>query len=234
MADSVHISGAGAVAGGEYKNISISGAGKVTSDVRCRKFEVSGSGHVAGSVECTGEFKIAGSVQVDGDVKCGSCDLAGAANVKSIEADGKVSFAGAANVKSIEADGEVSLAGAFKADGNVSGEKVTIAGAANINGLINGDEIRITFNSDGVKANEIGGGIIKIAPKEVRGFFKKRIKPAEIGTIEGDEISLELVKADVVRGANVTIGDGCEIGKVEYSESIEISENAHVEHQVKI
>ncbi|MCD8005896.1 MAG: polymer-forming cytoskeletal protein [Oscillospiraceae bacterium] len=216
MADSVRISGACNVAGGEYKNISISGAGKVTSDVKCQNFEVSGSGHVAGSVECTGEFKISGSGRVDGDVKCGSCDLAGAANVKSIEADGKVS-----------------LAGAITADGNISGEKVIIVGVANINGLINGDEIRITFDGD-VKANEIGGGIIKIAPKEVRGFFKKRIKPAEIGTIEGDEISLELVKADVVRGANVKIGDGCEIGRVEYSESLEISENAHVDYQVKI
>ncbi len=217
MADSVHISGAGAVGGGEYENISISGAGKVTSDVRCQNFKVSGSGHVAGSVECTGEFKISGSGRVDGDVKCGSCDLAGAANVKSIEANG-----------------ELKLAGAVTADGNISGEKVTIAGAANVNGLINGDEIRITFDGDGVKANEIGGGTIKIAPKEVRRFSKKRVKPAEIGTIEGDEISLELVKANVVRGANVTIGDGCEIGKVEYSESIEISENAHVDYQVKI
>ena len=216
MADSVHISGAGNVGGGEYENISISGSGEVTSDVRCQSFKSSGSVHIAGSVECSGEFKIAGAGRVDGDVKCGSCNLAGGAKVKSVEANG-----------------ELKLAGAFNADGNVSGEKVIIVGAANINGLINGDEIRITFDGD-VKANEIGGGIIEIAPKEVRRFGKKRIKHAEIGTIEGDEISLELVKADVVRGANVTIGDGCEIERVEYSESLEISENAHVNHQVKI
>ncbi len=216
MADSVHISGAGSVGGGEYENISISGAGKVTSDVKCQSITISGSGHICGNVECSGEFKISGPGRVDGDVKCGSCDLAGAANVKSTEADGKVS-----------------LAGAVTADGNISGEKVIIVGVANINGLINGDEIKITFDGD-VKANEIGGGIIEIAPKEVRRFIKKKIKPAEIGTIEGDEISLELVKADVVRDANVTIGDGCEIGKVEYSESLEISENAHVDYQVKI
>ncbi|MCD8108353.1 MAG: polymer-forming cytoskeletal protein [Oscillospiraceae bacterium] len=216
MADSVHISGSGNVGGGEYENISISGSGKVTSDVRCQSFKSSGSVHIAGSVECSGEFKIAGACRVDGDVKCGSCNLAGGAKVKSVEVNG-----------------ELKLAGAVKADGNISGEKVIIVGAANINGLINGEEIRITFDGD-VKANEIGGGIIKIAPKEVRGFFKKRVKPAEIGTIEGDEISLELVKADVVRSANVTIGDGCEIGRVEYSESIEISENAHVDYQVKI
>ncbi len=222
MADSVHISGAGSVGGGEYENISISGSGKVTSDIRCQSFKSSGSVHIAGSVECSGEFKIAGSGLVDGDVKCGSCNLAGAAKVKSIEANG-----------------ELKLAGAFNADGNVSGEKVIIVGVANINGLINGDEIRITFDGC-VKANEIGGGTIEIAPKKEQKaywFGKKRIKPSklsEIGTIEGDEISLELVKADVVRGANVTIGDGCEIEKVEYSESLEISENAHVDYQVKI
>ncbi|MCD7785995.1 MAG: polymer-forming cytoskeletal protein [Oscillospiraceae bacterium] len=220
MADSVHISGAGNVGGGEYNNISISGSGEVTSDVRCQSFGSSGSMHIAGSVECSGEFKIAGSGRVDGDIKCGSCRLAGSAKVKSIEANG-----------------ELKLAGGFNADGNVSGEKVTIVGAANINGLINGDEITISFDGDGIKANEIGGGTIKIAPKKEQKaywFRKKKIKHSEIGTIEGDEISLELVKADVVRGANVTIGDGCEIGKVEYSESLEISENANVDHQVKI
>ncbi|MCD7823147.1 MAG: polymer-forming cytoskeletal protein [Oscillospiraceae bacterium] len=220
MADSVHICGAGTVGGGEYENISISGSGEVTSDVRCQSLKSAGSVHIAGSVECSGEFKIAGSALVDGDIKCGSCRLAGSANVKSIEADGKVS-----------------LAGAVTADGNISGEKVIIVGVANINGLINGDDIRITFDGDGVKANEIGGGTIKITPKKeqkAHWFSKKKIKPAEIGTIEGDEISLELVKADVVRGAKVTIGDGCEIGRVEYSESLEISENAHVGYQVKI
>lgn len=217
MADSVHISGAGNVGGGEYENISISGSGKVTSDVRCQSFGNSGSVHICGNVECSGEFKIAGSGRVDGDIKCGSCHLAGAAKVKSIEANGELEFAGS-----------------FIADGNVSGEKVTIAGATNANGLINGDEIRITFDGNGVKANEIGGGIIKIAPKGVRWFSKKKIKHSEIGTIEGDDISLELVKADVVRGANIKIGDGCEIEKVEYSESLEISENAHVDCQVKI
>ncbi len=220
MADSVHISGAGNVGGGEYENISISGSGKVTSDVKCQSLKSAGSVHIAGSVECSGEFKIAGSSLVDGDIKCGSCHLAGSAKAKSIEANG-----------------ELKLAGAVTADGNISGEKVTIAGVANVNGLINGDEITIAFDGDGVKANEIGGGTIKIAPKKEKKaywFSKKKIKPAEIGTIEGDEISLELVKADVVRGANVTIGDGCEIGKVEYSESLEISENAHVDYQVKI
>ena len=220
MADSVHISGAGNVGGGEYKNISISGSGEVTSDVRCQSLKSAGSVHIAGSVECSGEFKIAGSVRVDGDIKCGSCHLAGSAKVKSIEANGELWFAGS-----------------VIADGNVSGEKVTIDGVANVNGLINGDEIRIAFDGDGVKANEIGGGTIKIAPKKEKKahwFGKKKIKRSEIGTIEGDEIRLELVKADVVRGANVTIGDGCEIGKVEYSESIEISENAHVDCQVKI
>ncbi|MCC8195306.1 MAG: polymer-forming cytoskeletal protein [Ruminococcus sp.] len=149
MADSVHISGAGNVGGGEYKNISISGSGEVTSDVKCQSLKSAGSVHIAGSVECSGEFKIAGSVLVDGDIKCGSCHLAGSAKVKSIEANGELWFAGS-----------------VIADGNISGEKVIIDGVANVNGLINGDEIRIAFDGDGVKTNEIGGGTIKIAPKK--------------------------------------------------------------------
>ena len=35
------------------------------------------------------------------------------------------------------------------------------------------------------------------------------------GTIEGEEIYLENVVADVVKGKKVSIGEGCKIGKIE-------------------
>jgi hypothetical protein len=40
--------------------------------------------------------------------------------------------------------------------------------------------------------------------------------------IEGDEILLENTKADVVRGKNVQIGKGCEIGLLEYQDSYKL------------
>jgi hypothetical protein len=53
-------------------------------------------------------------------------------------------------------------------------------------------------------------------------------------SIEGDEIALEAVSAKSVTGRVVAIGEGCHIQLVQYSESIEISPDAHVERQERI
>ena len=42
-----------------------------------------------------------------------------------------------------------------------------------------------------------------------------------MGDIEGDDVDLEYTEADVVRGRRVRIGEGCSIGRVEYSESLD-------------
>jgi hypothetical protein len=55
----------------------------------------------------------------------------------------------------------------------------------------------------------------------------------EADTIEGDEIFLENTHARIVRGKKITIGEGCEIEMVEYSESLEVSPKARVKHQKK-
>lgn len=44
---------------------------------------------------------------------------------------------------------------------------------------------------------------------------------AQVGDIEGDDVDLEYTQADVVRGRRVRIGEGCSIGRVEYSESLD-------------
>ena len=44
---------------------------------------------------------------------------------------------------------------------------------------------------------------------------------ARIGSIEGDDIELENVEAEIVRGKYVRIGHGCRIGTVEYGENLE-------------
>ena len=56
----------------------------------------------------------------------------------------------------------------------------------------------------------------------------------ETTVIEGDLISLENTKADVVRGNDITIGDGCEIGTVEYTGKVTYSENAKIGQMTEI
>ena len=53
-------------------------------------------------------------------------------------------------------------------------------------------------------------------------------------SIEGDEIIIEHTNAKTVTGRNVKIGEKCEIGLVQYSESIEISPKAKIGRCEKI
>ena len=52
--------------------------------------------------------------------------------------------------------------------------------------------------------------------------------------IEGDKIEVEYIKADYVSGIDVVIGDLCIIEKVEYKNSIKISEKAVVNEIIKL
>lgn len=52
--------------------------------------------------------------------------------------------------------------------------------------------------------------------------------------IEGDKIQIEYVKADYISGIDVEIGDLCIVEKVEYKDSIKISEKAVVNEIIKL
>ena len=70
----------------------------------------------------------------------------------------------------------------------------------------------------------IGGGTIRVLQKDtavILGLFRTTPGRARIGSIEGDDIELENVEAEIVRGKYVRIGHGCRIGTVEYGENLE-------------
>ena len=56
---------------------------------------------------------------------------------------------------------------------------------------------------------------------------------AEVASIEGDRIEVENVKAESISGMDVTVGDLCIIERVEYSNSIQVSEKAIVNEVVR-
>ena len=76
---------------------------------------------------------------------------------------------------------------------------------------------------------DIGGGLIQIkkkgAVKLTRWFSTTKLTAQ---TIEGDDIYLEYTKASIVRGSQVTIGEGCDIGKVEYKMAFHQEKGAKV------
>lgn len=211
--------GAGTVPGGEYDNVSVSGSGKGTGDIRCKSFKASGSFGGTYNLFCSEELKASGSFKCGGNIKAGCLSAAGAFKCgKTIKAE-KIKIAGAAGVENdIEAD------------------TINVCGSLNCGGLVNADNFH--FEHDGFsKIGSIGGSNIKIVPSDSRTSFKllnifRRNSGCGHVTvdecIEGDVVTLECVNTPKVVGRVVIIGRGCNIGSVVYSESVEISPEAKV------
>jgi len=79
----------------------------------------------------------------------------------------------------------------------------------------------------------------KMIPKsaDLKLYLKASVEPAgmmQIDSIEGDTIVLDHVKAKLVSGENVTIGDFCIIDRVEYKGSFQISQKASVKEMIQL
>ena len=214
----MRISGSSTMPGGEYDRVSISGSGTVQGDLRCQSLSCSGSARVQGDVDCAGEVRSSGSSKVTGSITCESLSCSGAVKCEgSILSRGRIHSSGAMKVSGSLEGGEVDVSGGVEA------EAVRISGMAGIPGLLNAETVEIAANR-GIRIGSIGGSSIRIyKPTQVSllGLFRSSCSCAQAGDIEGDDVDLEYTQADVVRGRRVRIGEGCSIGRVEYSESLD-------------
>ncbi len=80
----------------------------------------------------------------------------------------------------------------------------------------------------------VGIELGKIGGRTGHAFVGQRAGCVEADTIEGDEIFLENTRARMVRGKKISVGEGCEIEYVEYSESLDVIDGARVLHQTKL
>ena len=237
----LRIDGSGTSSGGAYDTIKINGSGKINGDVDCRSLQINGSGHIFGSVK-TEDGKISGSGSIEGDVSAGSFKISGSAKIKgdlsgtSLKAEGSANFGRNLNVSQIK------ISGSIKIGGDCTAESFESEGAFEIGGLLNSDEIVIRLYHDRSRVREIGGSNIRVMAGPSAGFnILKSIltlgayqSELNADLIEGDVLELENTVAKVVRGDQVTIGRGCQIGLVEYRGSLHKSNDARVENETKI
>ena len=233
----MRIAGSGSLPGGDYnEEIAISGSGKVTGNVSCTGFSISGSGKVEGDLVCRGKFSISGSGKVTGNLNADSASVTGAGKILgSAVVAGDLHVAGACHLGDVKC-GKLNFAGAVSTDGDVSAEEAVIHGSIDCKGLINAENLEAVIGGDSF-ADSIGGGVINIRDrKSAQGWFSRLLSRKSgyeftvANSIEGDTIVLENVIADTVIGRDVTIGAGCRIRHVVYTNHIEISADANVEH----
>lgn len=230
------ISGSSTMPGGEYEQVSISGAGKIMGNLRCASLHCSGAAKIQGDVDCTGEIRSSGAGKVEGSAQCESLSSSGAFSVGAgltvrtlASGSGSLQITGQLTADEIRSTGSLdagcvhcrafSSSGFCKVSGDLEAESAVLTGATEIGGLLNAETVEISANR-AVHIRAIGGSSIRILRKDASAFFglfRAGSGCARVGSIEGDEIELEDVEAEIVRGRNVHIGEGCRIGCVEYS-----------------
>jgi len=236
------ISGSGSISGGEYRNVKISGAGKVSGDLKCESFTCSGASTVEGRIECN-SFACSGATKVKGDLKStGTVKISGSTAISGTVTAGDIHSSGSFHSeKTVSASSSANMSGSTRIDGDLVAENISISGLINISGLVNGGNISISPNGNS-RTGSIGGTNITIkndSPNIVNFFSKlfsnnNSVFSLQTDLIEGDKIEIFNTKAKLVRGGVVTIGDGCEIDRVEYSESITFSDHSKIGEMVEI
>lgn len=231
------ISGSGAVGGGLYREIRINGSGVINGDVDCLSLTIHGAGTLkgaltAGAVTLYGSGKLERLSRVDKLHIKGEGSVQGEAAVKELRVDGAAKFEDTLTAETID------IHGTFSAR-ECNAERFTAAGGFTIAGLLNADTIEVTLHGD-CRAREIGGSAIRVAPAKHRLAGLKKIlhtlltHTLRADTIEADDIYLEHTTANVVRGKRITLGPGCVVALVEYTETCETAKDSRVQQQTQI
>ncbi len=236
MADPAHdarINGDGTVSAGTYGTITLNGAGEVTGDVQCNELKINGAGSCRGAVRAdsvvvNGAGTFDGPVQTDELTVNGSADVHAGVGVNRLKVTGIVSIDGGLAAREFELRGEV------RVGGDIEAEALTGEGRFTVNGKLNAGTVELRLHGRS-SANEIGcERMILRAPEGLTAIFSAfSDRRLVVGTIDGDELELISTTAEVVRGARVTLGEGCEVGLVEYSDVLQKFAGARVREERK-
>lgn len=225
--------------GGIFNIVSINGLGTIEGDLDCVGFVCNGKASVRGFVKAenvvvngstsfrtidTGKMRINGRSVIAGAVHCA----------------GEFRIDGYAKIGGQLSGEQIGLNGFLSVKGNCSTESFQSQGSFRILGLLNAGTINIDLHSE-CRVKEIGGEHIVVRKSRKANPIAKLVKALifnndhlTVETIEGDDIQLEYTKADIVRGTNISIGPGCEIGLVEYKGKFTQHKDAKVTDSRKI
>ncbi|EFM10373.1 conserved hypothetical protein [Paenibacillus curdlanolyticus YK9] len=213
------VTGSGSIASGAYNKVKIIGECEVLGALDCETFTCMGTCIVLGPVRA-GYFKLQGEVTVNDDWSGGE-----------LKGMGQLTVGGHIRGRTI------SLMGQLAASQSVEAETISVKGAVELKGLLNAERLELRLYGPSY-VKEIGGGRIDIRRSRwstIKGWIAPQ-KHTEliVSTIEGDEIYLEHTRADVVRGNRIHLGAGCQIGRVEYTQSLHVARQAVVHSEIQL
>ena len=205
--------------GGRFALVKITGEAVLAGDTECRHISCVGNVEVRGNLKA-GSFRLTGECRVTGDLIS-----------PRIRAIGEIRLDG-----SIRGD-SVTITGGVRVQGSCEAERLQVEGAVTVEELLSAEEVDLRLHGRS-RVKEIGGGIVTVkksrAAKVKSLFASGGSAGLSADLIEGDTVVLEHTQALVVRGNRVTIGSGCEIGRVEYRDTLKVGTKAQVKEQVKL
>ncbi|MDQ6423357.1 hypothetical protein RB620_28400 [Paenibacillus sp. LHD-117] len=211
--------GTSEIGGGRFRGLRITGDAKLMGHIYCKSFALTGTATVQGDLEA-GKLKFTGEVKVEGSLKGGI--FGGMGELRT-----ETGFRG----------NEVRMSGLLHSGGQIEAEKLDIRGVIEADGVVNAENTTIRLYGPS-QAKEIVGGTITV--RRSRGLrLKELLQPSAntgltAGLIEGDEVYIEFTRADLVRGNRVKVGSGCEIGRIEYRDSLDVHAKSKTGTAVKL
>lgn len=200
-----------------------------------RDIKLTGESVLEGDVDCI-KFANTGEVEVNGNLKAveikvtGECLIRGRLEAQTIRGRGEFKVSHSVRGEHIK------LTGNLETGGDCEVGTCEAEGAFAISGLLSADLLDLKMFGP-CKAREIGGTTLQVrrskASRLLSIFRSSGLGVLTAEQIEGDKVDLEHTVANVVRGNRVTIGPGCEIGLVEYGETLTVHKSATVKKSVK-
>ena len=229
----VKVSGSGSIS---PERISMSGSSTLPGGLHIGELKTSGSSRVEGEVHADG-MEFSGSASIDGDAhfdhlrKSGSLDVEGGVYGNTMRVSGSTTIRGDAEI----AD-ELRSSGSIRVEGGVKSKGVVeLRGVFEVRGRVKARHFearlgrRLSVAEEGIEAE-----VVDVEPLPRDWDREGELRTKDVVGVE--EVTIENVECENIRGGRVVIHGGCRVnGKVEYTESIEVSPNSYLAQEpVKI
>ncbi len=228
------VTGDGTVAAGTYGTITLNGAGTITGDVACHELKVNGAGKCSGAVKAD-VITVNGTGTFDGTVQAAEFVVNGTADVHSSVGAGVLRVKGTLTLDGGLAAREIELRGELRSGGDVTAERLFGEGRFRVAGNVEVADIdlRLQLKSS---ANEITcQKMVLRVPEGITAVFSAfSDRELQVASVNGGELELIGTVASVVKGSRVTLGEGCRVGRVEYTEVLQKLSGALVTEEVKV
>lgn len=219
----IKTAGGGSFSGGTYGDVTFNGSGTINGDVDAITYRVNGAGTNNGRVKSQ-SIVVNGTANFNGEVQANEVTVNGDGSIRDGAGIGHLTVKGNLSVGGSLAAHQIDLRGFLRVGGDCQAEAMTGEGGFTVTGLLNAGNIDVVVQAP-CSAREMGGerivvrqptGSISSFTGLLTVFAEKRLTA---DSIEGDVVWLENTTAKVVRGKQVTVGQGCVVDLVEYAES---------------